>query len=435
MEESKPHHTSHVLVITNDSRDTRIIRESLAGPGFELLEVEWASSLSGGVERLKRLRVNAVILDLSLPDSQGIQTFEKVLQAAPGVPILILSGSDEEDLAREAVQRGAQDYLPKRHLDTYSLPRAVRTMIALRAAAEVLIGDRQRAENTLDSIGDAVLSSDLQGKITYLNVVAEKMTGWSLKEALGRPLDEVFHFVDRKTRRPARNPLEFAIQQDHTVGLTADCLLIRRDGFESSIEDSAAPIRDHDGRVVGAVLVFRDVGKAHALAEKMSRLALYDFLTELPNRVLLNDRLSQAMRMDERHHKKLAVLFLDLDSLKSINDSQGHAIGDALLRAVAKRLRETLRVMDTVSRHGGDEFVILLPEIESASDAALVAEKILAVLGSPYIIDGCELYATASIGISLFPDHGQDAEGLVHSADLAMYEAKKSGGGRYRFVG
>jgi diguanylate cyclase (GGDEF)-like protein len=138
--------------------------------------------------------------------------------------------------------------------------------------------------------------------------------------------------------------------------------------------------------------------------------------------------------MDERHHKKLAVLFLDLDRLKSINDSQGHAIGDALLKAVAKRLRETLREMDTVSRHGGDEFVILLPEIESASDAALVAEKILAALAAPYIVDGCELYATASIGISLYPDHGHDAESLVHSADLAMYEAKKSGGGRYRFV-
>jgi diguanylate cyclase (GGDEF)-like protein/PAS domain S-box-containing protein len=434
LEESKPHHTSHVLVITNDSRDLRIIRESLAGPEFESLELEWASSLYAGVERLKSLSANAVILDLSLPDSQGVQTFERVLQAAPGVPILILSGSEEEDLAREAVQRGAQDYLPKRHLNCYSLPRAVRTMIALRVATEALIGDRRRAENTLNSIGDAVLSTDLQGKITYLNIVAEKMTGWSLEEALGRASGEVFRFVDRKTRQPARNPLEFAIQQDHTVGLTADCLLIRRDGLESSIEDSAAPIRDHEGRVVGAVLVFRDVGKAQALADKMSRLALYDFLTELPNRVLLNDRLGQAMRMDERHHKKLAVLFLDLDRLKSINDSQGHAIGDALLKAVAKRLRETLREMDTVSRHGGDEFVILLPEIESASDAALVAEKILAVLGAPYIVDGCELYATASIGISLYPDHGHDAESLVHSADLAMYEAKKSGGGRYRFV-
>jgi diguanylate cyclase (GGDEF)-like protein/PAS domain S-box-containing protein len=433
LEKAKRDHARHILVMTSDSRDAKLIRQSLGELGFESLEIERASSLSDGIKRLKRLKMDAVILDLSLHDSHGIETFDKVSMAAPGVPILVLSDSEEEDIAKIAVQRGAQDYLPKDRLDHYTLPRAVRSVIALKVAAEMLVGDGERAEATLNSIGDAVLSTDLHGKVSYLNAVAEKMTGWKLQEALGRPLGEVFHFVDRQTREPARNPLEFAIQQDQTVGLTADCLLIRRDGFESAIEDSAAPIRDQEGRVVGAVLVFRDVGKAHALAHKMSRLAQHDFLTELPNRVLLNDRLRQAMRMDARHHKKLAILFLDLDRLKPINDSQGHAVGDALLKLVANRLRETLRDVDTVSRHGGDEFVMLLPEIEDASDAAVVAEKILAVLAASYLIDGRDLSLTASIGISVFPDHGRDAEELLHHADLAMYEAKNSGGGSYRF--
>jgi diguanylate cyclase (GGDEF)-like protein len=165
----------------------------------------------------------------------------------------------------------------------------------------------------------------------------------------------------------------------------------------------------------------------------MFHLALHDSLTELPNRVLLNDRLKQAVRMDERHHKKLAVLFVDLDHFKPINDSLGHATGDALLKSVAKRLREALREVDTVSRHGGDEFVILLPEIEEASDAALVAEKVLAGLATPHLIGDRELHVTASIGISIYPDHGRMAEILVNRADLAMYEAKKSGGRSYRF--
>lgn len=433
MEWSRPQPSGHVLVITNNRDDARAIRNSLLDVGPEPLPVEWVSTLAEGLDRLKRLAVEAVILDLSLPDGHGIETFDRVSIGAPGIPILVLSDLAAEEVAKEAVRRGAQDYLPKDRLDAYSLPRAVQTAIALKAAAEMLGDDRERAEATLNSIGDAILSTDLAGRITYLNAVAERVMGWTFAEALGRPLDEVFRIVDRETRESAANPLEFAIEQEQMVGLTADCLLVRRDGSELAIEDSAAPIRDNAGRIVGAVLVFRDVGRARALAHKMFHLALHDSLTELPNRVLLNDRLHQAVRMGERHHKKLAVLFVDLDHFKSINDSLGHAAGDALLKSAATRMRETLRDMDTVSRHGGDEFVILLPEIEETSDAALVAGKILSGLAAPHIVEGRELQVSASIGISIYPDHGQAAELLVNRADLAMYEAKKSGGSKYRF--
>lgn len=428
---AKSAQSSHVLVITSSRRDADVIRKSLAGEGPGSYQTEWSSSLSEGLDRLTRPGIEAVILDLSLSDSHGMETFNSVSASAAGIPILVLSDPQEEEIARQAVQRGAQDYLPKDQLSSYSIPRAVRTVIALKIASEMLVGDRERAEATLNSIGDAVLSTDIGGKISYLNAVAEGMTGWKLEEALGRPLGEVFRVLDQATRQPARNPLEFAIQQDQTVGLTADCLLVRRDGAEMAIEDSAAPIRNQEGRVVGAVLVFRDVGKAQALAHRMSHLAQHDFLTGLPNRVLLDDRLRQAMRMDERHHKKLAVFFVDLDRFKPINDALGHSIGDALLQEVANRMRGSLRDTDTVSRHGGDEFVILLPEIDSPSDAELVAEKVLSALSAPHKVEGRELHITASIGVSLYPDHGQDVEALVHYADLAMYEAKKSDGNKY----
>ena len=330
------------------------------------------------------------------------------------------------------MRRGAQDYLRKTNLNSYSLPRAVQTVIALKIAAEALLSDRDRAEATLNSIGDAVLSTDMQGKITYLNAVAERMTGWGRKDAYGRPLADVFQVINKATREPVRDPLKFAVQQDDTVSLTKNTLLVRRDGLESAIEDSAAPIRDREGRVVGAVIVFRDVGESQNLARKMTLVSQHDVLTELPNRLLLNDRLRQAIEMAERYRKKFAVLFVDLDNLKPVNDSLGHAIGDIVLQATAKRLRQALRATDTVSRHGGDEFVILLPETDSANHAFLVADKLLVAMAAPHTLGDRKLVVTASIGISIYPDHGQDADGVVHSADIAMYNAKKSGGNSYR---
>ena len=432
LEELRPCSHRHVLVVTNDSRDAKVIREFLAGAGLESFGVEWVCLLSDALDRLKRLQVATVILALSLPDSDGIETFDKVSIAAPRVPILILSGTEDEETAKEAMRRGAQDYLPKTNLNSYSLPRAVQTVIALKMAAEAQLSDRDRAEATLNSIGDAVLSTDMQGKITYLNAVAERMTGWGREDAYGRPLADVFQVINEATREPVRDPLKFAVQQDDTVSLTKNTLLVRRDGLESAIEDSAAPIRDREGRVVGAVIVFRDVGMSQNLARKMTLVSQHDVLTEVPNRLLLNDRLRQAIEMAERYRKKFAVLFVDLDNLKPINDSLGHAIGDIVLQATAKRLRQALRATDTVSRHGGDEFVILLPETDSANHAFLVADKLLVAMAAPHTLGDRELVVTASIGISIYPDHGQDADGLVHSADIAMYNAKKSGGNSYR---
>lgn len=167
-------------------------------------------------------------------------------------------------------------------------------------------------------------------------------------------------FVDAVTREPVPNPMESAIRQDKTVGLTPNCLLIRRDGAEASIEDSVAPIHDRQGAVTGAVMVFHDVSTARALSLRMSYPAQHDGLTDLPIRILLNDRLEQAMAASRRGRQKLPLLFLDLDHFKHINDSLGHGVGDGLLQSVARRLLSSIRSSDTVSRQGGDEFVVLL---------------------------------------------------------------------------
>ena len=305
-------------------------------------------------------------------------------------------------------------------------------MIEQRRVAEALFASRERAEVTLNSIGDAVLSTDIAGNVTYLNLAAEAMTGWSREAAAGRPLDEVFHIITRQTREVARNPMSLAVRLDKTVGLTPNCILVRRDGKETEIEDSAAPIHDKDGRVTGAVIVFRDVGTALETSRQMSHLAQHDVVTGLPNRLLLNDRLSEAIALGHRRSKPLAVCFLDVDGFKDINDVLGHAAGDRLLRSIAARVSGALRASDTVSRYGGDEFVIVLSEIEHAEDAASVARKILRAVAEPHRINAQVVNITASLGVTLFPDHGRDADTLIANADAAMYDAKRAGLGQYR---
>jgi diguanylate cyclase (GGDEF)-like protein/PAS domain S-box-containing protein len=421
-----------ILLIDNNPTVANEIRAALAESGGAF-DVEWVRLLSEGLERLSKEGITAVLLELSLPDSHGMDTFDKLLNAAPDVPILILGGEVREELATEAVGRGAHDYIPPGHFDSYSLTRALRSAIARKAIEDALYAEKERALVTLNSIGDAVLCTDIGGNITYLNLVAETMTGWSREEATGKPLAEVFHIVDGPTHKAALDPMEMAIAQNKTVGLTVNCVLIHRNGFESAIEDSAAPIHDRVGRIIGAVIVFHDVTAARAMSLQMTHSAQHDLLTGLPNRLLVNDRISQAIALAGRRKRPMAVLFLDLDRFKYINDSLGHATGDKLLKSVANRLLAAVRGSDTVSRQGGDEFVILLAEITSPEDAAVTASKVLSSLSAPYLIGEQELHIGGSIGISVSPADGKDAETLIKNADTAMYQAKERGRNNFQF--
>jgi diguanylate cyclase (GGDEF)-like protein/PAS domain S-box-containing protein len=422
-----------VLLIDNDPGHAESFREALLIAKDGPFQGECAKTLSQGVERLRQKGIWAICANLSLPDSQGLATFRKLQQAAPDVPTLILGGIEDEGIATEALRHGAKDYLLEGHIDTYSFARAIRNMAERKATEEAFFAEKERAQVTLNSIGDAVLSTDALGNVTYLNAVAEKMTGWSREEALGKPLAKVFEIIDGTTREPSPDPMELAVQEDKTVGLAANCVLIRRDGFESPIEDCAAPIHDRSGLVIGAVIVFHDVSMSRAMAQEMSHLAQHDILTDLPNRVLLKDRVSQAIAAARRNNTPIALLFLDLDGFKHINDSLGHAVGDKLLQSVATRLVSCVRSSDTVSRQGGDEFVVLLSEIKHVADAGITARKIITALTAPHVVDQHELHVTASIGLSTYPDDGRDTESLIKAADTAMYQAKEKGRNNYQF--
>jgi len=373
------------------------------------------------------------MMDWDLPSTRGFETLLVLMGAAPALPIIILG--DDPDLLQQMslVEHGAQDYLLKRRLDADTLTVMVHSAIARKSREGILFGDRERAQVTLNSIGDAVLSTDGDWHITFLNPVAEKLIGWTSAEASGAPLTDVFQVIDATTRERIVPCLEFEVGKGRTVILPPNCVLLRRDGRELPIEDSAAPIHDRCGRVAGLVVVFHDVSEAQAMAQKMTHLAEHDMLTSLPNRALLDDRLEQGVALAQRHCRRLAVLFIDLDHFKHINDSLGHLIGDQLLRAVALRITPCVRSTDTVSRQGGDEFMVLLSEISHAADAALIADKIRLAVLEPYTIANHLLHLTASIGVSIYPEDGSNPESLIQCADTAMYHAKERGRNRTQF--
>jgi diguanylate cyclase (GGDEF)-like protein/PAS domain S-box-containing protein len=422
-----------LLLIDDDSHHADVFIDAVENAIDGPYKGEWVTNLSEGIERLQKGGIWSVFVNLSLPDRQGLETLDSLLLAAPSIPTLILAGTKDVAVALEALRHGAKDYLLEDHIDRDSFVRAIRNMAERQTAREMLSAEKERAQMTLNSIGDAVLSTDLEGRVTYLNVVAEKITGWTREEAAGKDVDDVFVIIDGSTREPCLNPLKTALEQNKTVGLTRHCILIRRDGDEFAIEDSAAPIHDQHGVTTGAVVVFHDVSVARAIEAEMSHLAQHDTLTKLPNRTLLQDRLSQAITIAGRNGTRIAVLFVDLDGFKHINDSLGHAIGDKLLQSVAKRLLASVRTSDTVSRIGGDEFVVLLSEVAHAGDAGVKAGKILAALNTPLEIDQHNLRVTASIGVTTYPEDGQETAMLIKNADLAMYQAKENGRNNYHF--
>jgi diguanylate cyclase (GGDEF)-like protein/PAS domain S-box-containing protein len=315
----------------------------------------------------------------------------------------------------------------------------VSTVINRHSAKRVvnaLVSQYEVAKLTLDAIEEAVLRTDINGAITYLNRRAKMLTGWPFEEALGRPIADVLRITEGGSSPPVDVTVKSSASELETAGSMINsrtCILVRRDGIEFGIEKTLTPIHDQDGVLTGSVVAFHDVSAARARTIEMSHMAQHDPLTGLPNRVLLNDRLNQAISLAMRQDKQLAVMFVDLDQFKRINDLMGHDLGDKLLQSVAGRLVNCVRRTDTVCRLGGDEFVVLLSQVEHEEDATTSARKILRALAAPHRIDYKNLDISASIGMSTYPTDGPDAETLLNKADTAMYEAKKRGRNNYQF--
>lgn len=302
------------------------------------------------------------------------------------------------------------------------------------AVEEKLHQEHELSRVTLEAIGDAVITFDAQGLVTFLNPAAERITGWSLHDARGHHADTVFNVID-KGGKTIDSPVNRALESGTVIFLEPNCTLETRSGETVAIEDSAAPIRNARGEVVGAVLVFHDVTEQRAMANQLEYLAHFDSLTGMANRVLFRDQASFAMAAAKSRGESLALFFCDLDRFKLVNDVHGHHAGDEVLKAIATRLNAVASGALTVCRWSGDEFVLLASIGDTPHAASELAHKIVEACSEPIWMPSVGSVANIgiSIGISIFPVDGAELADLMGAADSALYEAKRAGRNGFRF--
>ena len=306
--------------------------------------------------------------------------------------------------------------------DTYFI--AIKQDITERKKAEE---ELQRLASIVEFSEDAIIGKNIDGVITSWNRGAEKIYGYTRDEVVGRDLSFLLP--------PERQAEIQAIMERVLSGQSIECLetqRLTRTGSAIDVSLSVSPIKDASGHIAGASTIARDITQ-RKVAEKQVQFLAYDALTGLPNRTLLQDRLAKALASARRQKNKVALLFLDLDRFKTINDSLGHSVGDLVLQQVAERLKKWGREQDTVARVGGDEFLIVLTAVKEPADAAVAAERLMDTMTAEFIAQGRSLSISCSIGIGIFPEHGTDGETLIKNADAAMYCAKENGRNNFQF--
>jgi len=372
----------------------------------------------------------------TLDEALGYYTPESKPLVQQAVEIAMAGGPDfdlELQIVRHDGQRrwvrtvGSVDF---RDGKAVRLVGAFQDITERRVLAEELADQHELMRVTLQSIGDAVITTDRNGMITWLNPVAERMTGWTAAEARGRPLDQVFHIVNEQTRQPAENPILACMKHDKSMGLAPNTLLISRNGEEFGIQDSASPIRNDHGDMLGGVLVFHDVTLQRRLSGEMSYRATHDALTGLVNRLEFESRLSLALADAQHAGSAHALMFIDLDQFKLVNDACGHAAGDLLLQQVSRILGEIVRTRDTLARLGGDEFAVLLEHC-TPDQAGRAAQQICDRLDDfRFLHDGKRFRIGTSIGLVPVDARWSTASSILQAADSSCYAAKEAGRNR-----
>ncbi|OQA34573.1 MAG: Cyclic di-GMP phosphodiesterase Gmr [Betaproteobacteria bacterium ADurb.Bin341] len=376
----------------------------------------------------EHLDIDVVISDQRMPEETGVQFFERMRPRLSTTERIILTGYSDIDAVIGAINRaGVYFYLRKPWQEE-------EVRLVLRNAIDSVRMHRRliRQEETLrlieDNVNDVIARTDLEGNYLYISPSIQHVSGYAPEEVVGHAISEFMHPEDVQKRMDT--------QFETRLTKEAQTIVYRfrhKHGHYVWIEASVQAVWKDDKIITDVITVSRDITERKAAEQKIEFLAYHDALTELPNRLLVRDRVRQAIAGAEREKSKVALLFLDLDNFKTVNDSLGHTTGDVLLKAVAKRLKECVRGSDTLSRQGGDEFLIVMPGLESPEAAAPVLDKIRDHIQHPFEIDGNELMTSVSIGVALYPDNGRDFDTLLKKADTAMYRAKEHGRNTYRF--
>jgi diguanylate cyclase (GGDEF)-like protein/PAS domain S-box-containing protein len=418
-----------ILVVEDEEKLSSNIRKNLQKLGYSVSEITGSSEEV--IRKVVEVHPNLVLIDIRLPGKINGLQLANIIHNNFHIPIVYLTDSSGYKILQNNQLNHPFSYLIKPSIES-DLNFVIEMALYKHQSEKRLQEEKQRLTTIINSMGHAVIVTYTNGCIQMMNRIAEVITGWKHNQAFGKDLVEVMRLIDQDVAEPIGNVATDAIEAGEVLSLPDNCILITKDGQEIPIADNVAPIRDQNGNITGAVLVFQDITKRKQTEAELIRNAFYDGLTALPNRVLFLDRLKQAIERSKRKSDYyFGVLFLDLDNFKDINDRFGHGVGDDFLVAIAKRLESCLRSGDTVARFGGDEFTLLLEDIKDVTDATNVAKRIQDSLSLPLNLDGNQLHTTASIGIAWNYTNYEEPATILRDADIAMYRAKREGKATY----
>jgi len=434
-----------LLLVDDEPRLLSSLYELLRDRDYELIT---ATNGAEALAQLTRVKFDLILLDLRLPDMSGHEIMDFINTRGIEGDIIVMSGDVGIEAAIGALKRGAYDYLRKPYSREELLKTVENALQKRRLAndnsriASQLENSERMYRSLVDSSPDIIYTLNHEGKITFVNDRVQQLLGFSREELIGKHYSVLVHeedleraryaFNDRRGEERAARNVELRLKSnlgsgiDRTFSNTLMTISLNAIGMH-------VPEQEVKQEVFGTYGVARDITDRKRAEEVISYQAYHDILTDLPNRMLFKDRLGLAVIQAKRKLTELAVMFVDLDRFKLVNDTLGHVKGDELLQQVAQRLKDCLRRGDTLARQGGDEFTIILPELRDRQDAKAIADKFLESLHRPFDLDGHEVHISASIGIAIYPGDGETIDELLRHADIAMYQVKALGKNGHSF--
>ena len=434
-----------ILVVDDDPIVLKSLKDLLSIRGFN------PNTAIGGQEAICQLDQNEydlVLLDLHMPYVNGHAVMAHINKKQIDTSVIIVSGETSFEAAKDACTQGAYDFLRKPYATDELIITINNALKEKRLAKQNVFMQQQLSESErlhryiVNTSPDIIYILDDEGNFTFINERIESLLGYSKEEIVGKHYSFLVHHDDMEQAKYVFNERRIGNRAAKNIELRLKC---KNDGTARHFANRTLPIElsamgmysgkgERNGDYTGTYGVARDVTERKIAEETINFQAYHDLLTKLPNRALLRDRLSLAISQAKRESESLAVMFLDLDRFKNINDSLGHMIGDELLQQVSTRLKECIREGDTLARFGGDEFTLMLPKLHNErEDAIKLAKKITNTLKQPFNVDGHELYVSASIGIAMYPQDGTNIDSLIKHADVAMYHVKGLGKNGYQF--
>ncbi len=425
-----------ILIVDDEPGQRESLMQMIGLYGYQ---IETAADGTVAIDWLNNEDFDLVLLDLNMPGLSGFEVIDYVVENTIPCKIVVVSGEVSFESARSALKKGAHDfvkkpYAPDELLATIQNATATKRLEDQKSVVEQKLSKSEYLHRFIvEHSPDIVFMLNTDGRFTFLNDAAYNTLGYSSDELLGEHYSMIVSEQSRESARFVFTERRTGVRKSQNVELKLKC---QGESEYRYFDTSAMSMKfnDFEGRQVqGTYGVARDVTENKRVQELINFPAYYDILTKLPNRSLMEDRLSIAITQARRSKENLAVMFLDLDRFKWINDTLGHRIGDRKLQAVSQRMENCIRSGDTLARFGGDEFVLVLPKVEHHRDAEFIANKILKELKRPFVIDQHELYVSGSIGIAIYPEAGETRDTLIQSADIAMYRVKERGKNGFEF--